>query len=546
MGYGKDRPFVKVDVTGEVDSRFDEVTSQLAEIVDNNAIVVRPSGNDDTVLINNTITAVSNSVRLKKIILDGEFTVSAPSDFSSVIAMKSNVVLEFTPGSKLILSPNSFDGYYIILCNSISNFEIIDPYIVGDRDGHTGTTGEYGHGIGINGCTDFKIYNVYAEKCWGDGVCIVGSLSGVMTENGYISSIKSYKCRRNGTTISSGINLKIDYIEGIEIDGILPMSALDIEANTTGEVWENIEIGEVKSVNCPNGVLIDPRTLATYSYVSNVDVSIKSIDIRGATPASTGRLTINTADHTKVKGRVNIGSLYVSKNLRGLYLSEFRKGGLTVTIDLVDLVTDTTGHTGSLSTNTAIFASVGTNFRTTNNLGSIYIDKLRITGDAAYSISLQAQNGGTFEKSEFVIGKFINTLDIPMYIEGRVHNMVKDDTKPMEVNVIDRELTYKTDTDWYNAHFISTLYHNENQTKDIVLRPLSFYGVINTPITVEIREPKLIILNFTGINITPNTLQMSFTNGFKSNTIGSKITYKYNDDGTITILNIIGTWSSYS
>jgi len=31
MGYSKNRPFVKVDVTGEVDKRFDEVTSRLAE-----------------------------------------------------------------------------------------------------------------------------------------------------------------------------------------------------------------------------------------------------------------------------------------------------------------------------------------------------------------------------------------------------------------------------------------------------------------------------------------------------------------------------------
>jgi len=31
MGYSKNRPFIKVDVTGEVDKRFDEVTSQLAD-----------------------------------------------------------------------------------------------------------------------------------------------------------------------------------------------------------------------------------------------------------------------------------------------------------------------------------------------------------------------------------------------------------------------------------------------------------------------------------------------------------------------------------
>jgi len=33
MGYSKNRPFVKVDVTGEVDKRFDEVSSQLADNV---------------------------------------------------------------------------------------------------------------------------------------------------------------------------------------------------------------------------------------------------------------------------------------------------------------------------------------------------------------------------------------------------------------------------------------------------------------------------------------------------------------------------------
>ena len=49
MGYSKNRPFVKVDVTGEVDKRFDEVTSQLADIgeeikiVENEKIYARKS-----------------------------------------------------------------------------------------------------------------------------------------------------------------------------------------------------------------------------------------------------------------------------------------------------------------------------------------------------------------------------------------------------------------------------------------------------------------------------------------------------------------------
>ena len=38
MGYSKNRPFVKVDVTGEVDKRFDEVTSRLAEKAQDNEV----------------------------------------------------------------------------------------------------------------------------------------------------------------------------------------------------------------------------------------------------------------------------------------------------------------------------------------------------------------------------------------------------------------------------------------------------------------------------------------------------------------------------
>ena len=41
MGYSKNRPFVKVDVTGEVDKRFDEVTSQLAEKAEQTDLVLK-------------------------------------------------------------------------------------------------------------------------------------------------------------------------------------------------------------------------------------------------------------------------------------------------------------------------------------------------------------------------------------------------------------------------------------------------------------------------------------------------------------------------
>ena len=36
--------------------------------------------------------------------------------------------------------------------------------------GHTGNTGEWGHGIAVFGSTNVTIENVDISQCWGDGI----------------------------------------------------------------------------------------------------------------------------------------------------------------------------------------------------------------------------------------------------------------------------------------------------------------------------------------------------------------------------------------
>ena len=48
--------------------------------------------------------------------------------------------------------------------------------IIGDRDNHLGTTGEWGHGIMIRGSSRVTVRDIHISRCWGDGVSIGGAI----------------------------------------------------------------------------------------------------------------------------------------------------------------------------------------------------------------------------------------------------------------------------------------------------------------------------------------------------------------------------------
>ncbi|HDR7507897.1 hypothetical protein [Bacillus toyonensis] len=62
--------------------------------------------------------------------------------------------------------------YSIITVKDVSNIELINPNVIGDRDTHIGTTGEWGHGINIQGSSNITIQNPNISKYWGDGIYI--------------------------------------------------------------------------------------------------------------------------------------------------------------------------------------------------------------------------------------------------------------------------------------------------------------------------------------------------------------------------------------
>jgi hypothetical protein len=500
--------------------------------------VIVPTGGDDTTLINQAIQNAAGG-KSKRVILSGEFKVSAPSSYQPVINMLSNVLLEFLPGSKLLLQPNNFDGYQILSCQNISNFKILNPYIVGDRDTHSGTTGEFGHGLVLWGCKDFEVRNAYAEKCWGDGVSI-DNYGTNPTESGYIDRIRTYKCRRNGTTIASARNIQIDYLEGKQIDGTSPKAALDIESNAANEVWDNIKIGKVRSIQCPGGVMFQPFGMKQNAYVTTIDISIDSVEIKGTDTSDTGNLWIDGVDYTKVNGRIKIKDILVDKADRGLYIVNVLNGGISVHLDNVKLITSKAGDVYGLGNRSALYFGMDASLQSSKNIGKIFIDRLEVTGDAEYFLYYLGQTSGTLEAPNVRINHILDRVPLPMRIDGYLNKLSENILT--EVDVMSLAATYNPGAGWFSYHFLSTLYHNATAPGDYILSPAGpDLKLKDTPIVLENRTG----LGYLGIDLTGKTIlptSLGFVNGFKSNEKGARIRFRQIDGNTFYVMERVGNW----
>src|SRR5687768_9645893 len=90
------------------------------------------------------------------------------------VRMRSRVDLRMAPGAKLMAKPNAAPRAYVLLAQSVSDVTISGGAIVGERDAHLGTTGEWGHGVMIRGSSRVTVRNMTISRCWGDGISIGG------------------------------------------------------------------------------------------------------------------------------------------------------------------------------------------------------------------------------------------------------------------------------------------------------------------------------------------------------------------------------------
>ncbi len=157
-------------------------------------------------------------------------------DSSLSIILSDKAVLKAIPGSK--------DGYAVLNIKSASKVVVQGGRIVGDRDDHTGVSGEWGFGIRITDSSDIVIRDVAVTDCWGDGIILRSSDMSSFCANVLIDGVVCDNNRRQGITIASAKQVLILNSKFTRTNGTNPQSGIDIEKDSGYVTPENITISQ--------------------------------------------------------------------------------------------------------------------------------------------------------------------------------------------------------------------------------------------------------------------------------------------------------------
>jgi hypothetical protein len=84
------------------------------------------------------------------------------------LSLKSNVTLRLANDALLKPIPNDSEHYSVLQISNVSNVAVNSGMLEGERDQHSGKTGEWGMGIWIGEGAEYIMINgVTAAKMWG-------------------------------------------------------------------------------------------------------------------------------------------------------------------------------------------------------------------------------------------------------------------------------------------------------------------------------------------------------------------------------------------
>ena len=196
------------------------------------------------------------------------------------VRLRSSMHLQLDPNAILKAKPNAAERAYVLMAMQVNDVEISGGRIIGDRDAHLGTTGEWGHGIMLRGSNRVTVRDIHISNGWGDGISIGGAAQAsgavIPCTDVAIHNIVSTNNRRQGLTIGCSRNVKVYDSEFSNSNGIEPQCGIDIEPDindlrTTDTVHiQNCLIRKNKG----NGILV-------YKRVTGVTIKNNTIEYNG-------------------------------------------------------------------------------------------------------------------------------------------------------------------------------------------------------------------------------------------------------------------------
>jgi hypothetical protein len=217
----------------------------IAELVISNEMNVKQFGakgdgsTDDTSSIQTAIT-VSEILNVPS----GTYMVNSVTH----ISIPSDRILRLSEDAVIKSITNDQDGYAILYLNDVDNVEISGGTIQGDRDTHTGATGQWGHCISIYSSSNINIHDINLIDSWGDGLYI-NDVTNIVTNNIVVD-----KARRNGISVISVNGYRGNNTIIKNISGTAPESGIDFEPNSITDVFKNIILTNFSTSNTAFGI----------------------------------------------------------------------------------------------------------------------------------------------------------------------------------------------------------------------------------------------------------------------------------------------------
>lgn len=389
----------------------------------------------------------------------------ADNNFYAALNVHSGQHLIFESAT-LQLSANSYDFYAVVNVHNVENVTLTGNLtIIGDRESHTGTTGESGHGIRIVNSHNVHVSDVDIRYTWGDGVCVGGN--GTMdeiSENVTLERIRTYKCSRNGLSIIEADGVVVRDCDFTYTDRTAPQYGIDVEPNLGTAT--NITIENVRMLNNGIGGFALYTTKATQNGVltlRNIETDAKTIIYTSSAKGGAFDVRVDGWRHTQKSGETNptlrlsgkghlwIRQLYVvnksaNRVIIPLDIENLRMDGVTVEDDPAVSKKGTLSISGSADT--SIGKAVITAFLSRNPAevtwysgNHLTVDNLQ---DTVVNLNDHLTNGGSSESYKLllcdkalVLGKALSAkarVFIP-YTYGNVNSFRVVNTTTTEVEL---------------------------------------------------------------------------------------------------------------
>ncbi|UOO37034.1 right-handed parallel beta-helix repeat-containing protein [Oscillospiraceae bacterium CM] len=155
------------------------------------------------------------------------------------LKLRSNQTLKLADNAILQALPTASANYSVLDISGVTGVTVTGGKIVGDRDNHSGTGGEWGMGILIeNGANNVAVTNITITNCWGDGLYLGG---GTAVTNIRLEGVTADNNRRQGLSITNATGVTVTNSTFKNTQGTAPEAGIDLEPNE-GQVVANVTI----------------------------------------------------------------------------------------------------------------------------------------------------------------------------------------------------------------------------------------------------------------------------------------------------------------